>query len=52
MRCRVFFPTLKNSPENLALTFKAYRNLDALYDVLNSVVESAGAFAARKISSY
>src|SRR6266496_4950384 len=34
---------LKNSPENLALTFKTYRNLDALYDVLNSVVESAGA---------
>lgn len=35
---------LKNSPENLALTFKTYRNLDALYDVMNSVVESAGAF--------
>jgi hypothetical protein len=28
---------LKNSPENLALTFKTYRNLDALYDVMNSV---------------
>jgi hypothetical protein len=35
---------LKNSPENLAITFKTYRNLDALYDVMNSVVESAGAF--------
>lgn len=35
---------LKNSPENLALTFKLYRNLDALYDVSSSVTESAGAF--------
>ena len=39
---------LKNSPENLALTFKTYRNLDALYDVLNSVVESAGAFGSKE----
>jgi len=38
---------LKNSPESLALTFKTYRNLDALYDVLNSVVESAGAFGSK-----
>lgn len=38
---------LKNSPENLALTFKVYHNLDALYDVLTSVVESAGAFGAK-----
>jgi len=38
---------LKNSPENLALTFKAYRNLDALYDVFNSVLESAGAFGSK-----
>jgi len=35
---------LKNSPENTVLTFKVYRNLDALYDVVTSVVESAGAF--------
>ena len=35
---------LKNSPESGPLTFKVYRNLDALYDVLSSVVESAGAF--------
>jgi hypothetical protein len=35
---------LKNSPDNVALTFKVYRNLDALYDVLSSTVESAGAF--------
>jgi len=39
---------LKNSPENLALTFKTYRNLDALYDVMNSVVESAGAFGNKE----
>jgi hypothetical protein len=39
---------LKNSPENLALTFKVYRNLDALYDVFSSVVESAGAFGSKE----
>jgi hypothetical protein len=39
---------LKNSPESLPLTFKAYRNLDALYDVMNSVVESAGAFGNKE----
>ena len=38
---------LQNSPENLAITFKLYRNLDALYDVLGSVVESAGAFGSK-----
>ena len=38
---------LRNSPENLASTFKLYRNLDALYDVLGSVVESAGAFGSK-----
>jgi len=38
---------LKNSPENLNSTFKIYRNLDALYDVFGSVVESAGAFGSR-----
>jgi hypothetical protein len=35
---------LRNSPEDLAVSFKLYRNLDALYDVFGSVVESAGAF--------
>lgn len=35
---------LKNAPESTPLTFKLYRNLDALYDVLSSVVESTGAF--------
>jgi len=39
---------LKNSPENVALTFKVYRNLDALYDVVSSVVESAGAFGNKE----
>jgi phenylalanyl-tRNA synthetase alpha subunit len=39
---------LKNSPENLALTFKVYHNLDLLYDVLTSVVESAGAFGSKE----
>jgi hypothetical protein len=38
---------LRNSPEDLAITFKLYRNLDALYGVLGSVVESAGAFGSR-----
>jgi hypothetical protein len=38
---------LKSSPENLTATFKLYRNLDALYDVFSSVVESAGAFGSR-----
>jgi DNA repair exonuclease SbcCD ATPase subunit len=35
---------LRNSPESLSAGFKLYRNLDALYDVFGSVVESAGAF--------
>jgi hypothetical protein len=38
---------LRSSPENLTATFKLYRNLDALYDVLTSAVESAGAFGSR-----
>jgi len=38
---------LRNSPEDLSATFKLYRNLDALYDVLGSVVESSGAFGSR-----
>jgi hypothetical protein len=39
---------LKNAPESLPATFKVYRNLDALYDVLNSVVESTGAFGSKE----
>jgi hypothetical protein len=38
---------LRTSPENVAITFKLYRNLDALYDVLGPVVESAGAFGSK-----
>ena len=38
---------LRNAPEDLPATFKLYRNLDALYDVLGSVVESTGAFGSR-----
>lgn len=38
---------LKASPENLVSTFKLYRNLDALYDVFESVTESTGAFGSK-----
>jgi hypothetical protein len=38
---------LRAAPENVPDTFKLYRNLDALYDVLGNVVELAGAFGAR-----
>jgi hypothetical protein len=38
---------LRSAPEDLPATFKLYRNLDALYDVLGSVVESAGAFGPK-----
>jgi Skp family chaperone for outer membrane proteins len=38
---------LRNSPEDLGASFKLYRNLDALYDVLSTVAESAGAFGSK-----
>jgi hypothetical protein len=38
---------LRAAPEDLPATFKLYRNLDALYDVLGSVVESVGAFGGK-----
>jgi cytochrome c556 len=38
---------LNNAPEDLGVSFKLYRNLDALYDVFGSVVESAGAFGSK-----
>jgi hypothetical protein len=38
---------VRSSPENLAATFKLYRNLDALHDVLATVTESAGAFGSK-----
>jgi hypothetical protein len=38
---------LSNAPEDLAASFKLYRNLDALYDVFGQVVDSAGAFGSK-----
>jgi hypothetical protein len=39
---------LNNSPEDVGISFKLYRNIDALYDVFGSVVESAGAFGPKE----
>jgi hypothetical protein len=38
---------LRTTPEDVPATFKLYRNLDALYDVLGSVVEGTGAFGSK-----
>jgi hypothetical protein len=38
---------LRSAPEDVPASFKLYRNLDALYDVLGSVVEGAGAFGSK-----
>jgi hypothetical protein len=38
---------VRAAPESLVSTFKLYRNLDALYDVFGSVVESTGAFGSK-----
>jgi Skp family chaperone for outer membrane proteins len=38
---------LQSAPEDLPTSFKLYRNLDALYDVLGSVTEGAGAFGSK-----
>ena len=38
---------LRSAPESVPATFKLYRNLDALYDVLGSVVEATGAFGSK-----
>jgi hypothetical protein len=38
---------LRSQPEDLPSTFKLYRNLDALYDVLGNVVEVTGAFGSK-----
>jgi hypothetical protein len=38
---------LRNAPEDLPATFKLYRNLEALYDVVSGVVESTGAFGSK-----
>src|SRR5215469_5419778 len=38
---------LRNAPEDLAASFKLYRNLDALYSVLRDVQNAAGAFGSK-----
>ena len=38
---------LRAAPEDLVPTFKIYRNLDALYDVLGSIAENTGAFGTK-----
>ncbi len=38
---------LRNAPEDLGATFRLYRNLDALYDVLNNVAELTGAYGSK-----
>ncbi len=38
---------VRAAPDDVARTFKLYRNLGALYDVLSSGVESAGAFGGK-----
>ena len=38
---------LRATPEDVPATFRLYRNLDALYDVMGSVVESVGAFGGK-----
>ena len=38
---------MNNSPEDLAASFKLYRNLVVLYDFFGSVVENAGAFGSK-----
>jgi hypothetical protein len=38
---------LRAQPEDLPTTFKLYRNLDALYDVLGNLVEVTGAFGSK-----
>jgi hypothetical protein len=45
-------PTLtsgvRSAPQDIAANFKLYRNLNALYDVLKSLTESAGAFGPKQ----
>jgi hypothetical protein len=38
---------LRAAPEDLPASFKLYRNLDALYDVMGGVVEDVGAFGSK-----
>jgi hypothetical protein len=39
---------VRSDPDNLAAAFKLYRNLNALYDVMASLAESAGAFGPKE----
>jgi|SRR5215471_2071867 len=39
---------VRTAPQSLAANFKLYRNLNALYDVVASLSESAGAFGKRE----
>ena len=39
---------VRKDPQSVAAAFKLYRNVNALYDVLSSVAESAGAFGAKR----
>lgn len=38
---------VRTNPSNVASMFKLYRNVDALYDVLRALAESAGAFGPK-----
>jgi chromosome segregation ATPase len=38
---------LRNAPEDVSASFKLYRNLDALYDVLNTILEGAQSVAPK-----
>lgn len=38
---------LRNAPEDVRASFKLYRNLDALYDVMVGVVEDAAAYGSK-----
>jgi len=38
---------IRQAPQDLNANFKLYRNLNALYDVLSNVAESAGAFGPK-----
>ncbi|HUQ49531.1 MAG TPA: hypothetical protein VM056_02365 [Terriglobales bacterium] len=39
---------VRTSPQDLAATFKLYRNLNALYDVLEGLTQSSGAFGPKQ----
>ncbi len=43
----VLIDNVRSSPQDLPACFKLYRNLNALYDVMESLTESAGAFGPK-----